>query len=215
MLLFKLKSQNARKRRGYCPHQKRGRCISVHLPHEPVWRSRRFLEVTGILPFSSVKVFFHFSSLPQSFQQAISIQDISPNYFLDLWHFLSPVTTFSSICANFFFYILTAENPFPYSRRDGLMILDDSRPARGKGGASLEVSAQASRKLGRNQWSWSWEYHSHKKQQEESTGIQIQVFRKAAGNWDIQNIQFPFASEAKGIILISMNEHGMRSRDSN
>lgn len=56
--------------------------------------------------FSSVKAFFHFSSLPQSFQQAISIQDISPNYFLDLWHFLSPVTTFSSVYANFFFTFL-------------------------------------------------------------------------------------------------------------
>lgn len=215
MLLFKLKSQNAHKRCEYCPHQKKWRYISLHLPHEPVWRSRRFLEVTEILRFSSVKAFFHFSFLSQPFQQAISIQDISPNSFLDLWHFLSPVTTFSSICANFFFYILTAENPFPYSRRDGLMILDDSWPARGKGGASHEVSAQTSRKLGRNQWSWSWEYYSHKKQQDQSTGIQIQVFRKAAGNWDIQNIQFPFASEAKWLILISMSEHGVRSRDSN
>lgn len=56
---------------------------------------------------------------------------------------------------------------------------------------------------------------------EENTGIQSflihcnsQVFRKAAGNWDIQNIQFPFASEAKGIILISMNESGVRNRES-
>lgn len=60
MLLFKLKSQNARKRRGYCPHQKRGRCISVHLPHEPVWRSRRFLEVTGILLLVQLKLSFTF-----------------------------------------------------------------------------------------------------------------------------------------------------------
>lgn len=30
----------------------------------------------------------------------------------------------------------------------------------------------------------------------------------------IQNIQFPLAIEAKGIILISVNEHGVMSRDS-
>ena len=39
------------------------------------------------------------------------------------------------------------------------------------------------------------------------------VFRKEAGNRDIQNIN-PETSEARGKILISMYEHGVRSRDS-
>lgn len=60
------------------------------------------------------------------------------------------------------------------------MILDHGRPARGKGGGSNEVFAQGSRKLGRNQW------------QEESSGIQIEIFRKEAGNSSHSKYQFSY-----------------------
>lgn len=112
------------------------------------------------------------------------------------------INTFSSNCANFFSCSYCWKS-FSWFQERWVNILDGSRPATGKGGASHEVSAQASRKLGRNQWSWSWEYQSQKKQQEESTGIQMQVFMKAAGNWDIQNNSVSFCQWGKRIILIS------------
>lgn len=189
MLLFKLKSQNAYKRCGFCPPQKRWRSISLHLLCD-VWRSRRFLEVTGLLPFSSVKALFHFSFFPQPF----NISNFYLNYISKCfpWSVASPFSlppSLQTVLTFFFFFSCSyCWNFFSWLQGRWVNILDDSRPARGKGCASHEVSAQASRKLGRNQWSWSWEYHSHKKQQEESIGIQIQVFRKAAENQDFQNI---------------------------
>lgn len=59
----------------------------------------------------------------------------------------------------------------------------------------------------------SHKYHRHKKRQEESTDIQIQGFRKEDENWDVQNTSLG-TSEARGKILISVYERGVRSRDS-
>lgn len=150
MLLFKLKSQNACKWCGFCPHQKRWRGVSLHLPHEPVWRSRRFLEVTGIFPFSSAKAFFKFSFFPQQvsfFQQIISIQNISKCLPWSVAPQLSLPPSLQAVLT--YFSHSYCWKSFSGFQGRQVHIVDDSRPARGKGGASHQMSAQASRKLGR------------------------------------------------------------------
>lgn len=117
--------------------------------------------------------FLSLSFLLQLFQQVTSVQDASQSACCDLWHFLPPLSTSSSVCANSPFIFLLLEVPFLFPWQLG----EWSQMTTGLPGAKVVDLMRCLHRLlegwGGTSGCVLWEYHRHKKWQEESFGTQM------------------------------------------